>query len=164
MTPDPPGLDREIILNEISGKNAAIHTYERICWQIRSGFLTLFFLAWGIILKSYAEGTGGEPQAMQSLIFPMFAVSAGLTLGGWFVDLSYLRYKFRVVIALNELIAAVWAVGDRLRAVPVDFLKVAWDCYEMPYDCLGYREARRTGICVFGIPLATVGIVALLLR
>ena len=165
MTLPSLSFEREIILNEIAGKNAAIHAYDRIGWQIRTGFLTLLFLGWGIILKSQAgEGAMNQAPGMQSLMFRMFVVSSGLTLGGWFIDLSYLRHKFRVVLALNELIAAIWTAGDSLKDVPVELLKVAGDRSEMPYNSRGYREARRTGICVFWIPLATIGIVSLSLK
>ena len=44
-------LHKDIILGEIAGKNAAIHAYDKILWMIRTGYLTLFYGAWAIVLK-----------------------------------------------------------------------------------------------------------------
>ena len=57
----------QVVLSEVSGKNAVIHACDKINWQIRIGFLTLLFLTWGIILKSYAESRKSQLQGMQSL-------------------------------------------------------------------------------------------------
>ena len=36
-------LSEQIILNEIAGKNAAIHVYDKIFWVIRTGYITIVF-------------------------------------------------------------------------------------------------------------------------
>ena len=38
----------KIILDEITGKNQAIHAYDRMIWTVRTEFLTLFFLQAGV--------------------------------------------------------------------------------------------------------------------
>jgi hypothetical protein len=158
-----PEIDRDIILGEISGKNAAIHAYDGIGWKIRTGFLTLFFLGWGIVLKGYAEGVADRPHDWESLIDRMLVVSVGLTFGGWMVDRNYLKHKFRVILALDNLIEAIWSTEDGLKSVSVELLKVAGDRSEMPYDCKGFKEAARTGLCVFWIPLIAVAVAAFVL-
>lgn len=51
---EEPFLEK-IIQSEISGKNAAINSYDKMMWTVRSGFLTLVFAAWGLIIKSALE-------------------------------------------------------------------------------------------------------------
>lgn len=48
-------LLEKLVLDEISGKNKAIHAYDRMMWTVRTGFLTLFFSGWGILLKAMVE-------------------------------------------------------------------------------------------------------------
>jgi hypothetical protein len=43
-------LISKIIVDEIGGKNQAIHAYDKMIWTVRTGFLTLFFARWGILL------------------------------------------------------------------------------------------------------------------
>ena len=46
---------QKTVLREIEGKNRAIHAYDDIVWKIRSGFVTLLFGGWAIVLKSMVE-------------------------------------------------------------------------------------------------------------
>ena len=48
-------LLEKLVLEEIGGKNRAIHAYDRMMWTVRTGFLTLFFAGWGILLKALVE-------------------------------------------------------------------------------------------------------------
>ena len=57
---------QELILNEIKGKNAAIHAYDRMSWTVRSGFLTLFFAAWGLVLGGMVKSIGRRRKCCQS--------------------------------------------------------------------------------------------------
>jgi len=34
----------QILLDEVAGKNRAVHAYDHILWTIRSGFVTVFFV------------------------------------------------------------------------------------------------------------------------
>jgi hypothetical protein len=86
----------------------------------------------------------------------MIFVSAGLTLGGWFIDRNYLRHKFRVILALDHLMDEIGAVAEDYRSVSIRLLKVAGDNADLPYACSGYRDAIRTGTYVFFAPLLTV--------
>ena len=48
-------LQKDIILGEIAGKNTAIHAYDKILWMIRTGYLTLFYGGWAIVLNVIAD-------------------------------------------------------------------------------------------------------------
>ena len=43
-----PELLEHMILEEIKGKNAAIHSYDKMMWTFRSGYLTLVFADGGL--------------------------------------------------------------------------------------------------------------------
>jgi hypothetical protein len=45
----------KIISDETAGKNAAINTYDRMMWTMRSRYLTLVFGGWGFVIKSGIE-------------------------------------------------------------------------------------------------------------
>ncbi len=40
---DKEELFTKIVLGEISGKNPAIHDYDKMVWSVRTGLLTLYF-------------------------------------------------------------------------------------------------------------------------
>ena len=44
-----------LIVGEMTGKNAAIHAYDRMIWTVRTGFLTLLFGAWGLLISSISN-------------------------------------------------------------------------------------------------------------
>jgi hypothetical protein len=52
---DRQDLLKQIVLGEIEGKNRAIHAYDGIVWKIRSGFLTLLFGGWSILLTGIVK-------------------------------------------------------------------------------------------------------------
>lgn len=88
-------LVEKIILEEVSGKNKAIHAYDGIIWKVRSGYLTVLFAGWAILLKSIIESKIHSPQEFRSFVAAMFCFSAGLAVGGWFVDRTYIRRKHK---------------------------------------------------------------------
>ena len=152
-------LLEKVILGEVSGKNAAINAYDKIIWTIRSGFLTLVFVGWSVLLKSIAENNIDLGKVFV-LSAGMLCVSLGLAIGGWFVDLNYLRRKFRVIVALNELMDAVKTSDGNASAIPSDLLKVAGDDANRSYDTSGYKEALMTSVVVYFAPLPTLATAA----
>jgi len=90
----------QIILDEIGGKNNAIHAYDHMLWTVRSGFLTLFFVGWGFLLKGLLDQQhpGAVDEAVTRVMTPMLLVSLGLSVGGFIIDLNYVRRKFRVIM------------------------------------------------------------------
>ncbi len=146
---DKPILE-EVVLQEIAGKNAAIHAYDGIVWKIRSGYLALVFSGWAILLKSLAEGNLDKSNIVV-VVVSMFFVNLGMSFGGCFVDCNYVRRKFRVILALNDLIGSIRENRDNLSMIPHRLLKVAGDDPEMPYRCEGYQEAASAGKAVYFI-------------
>jgi len=95
-------LSEKIILNEISGKNAAIHAYDKIIWQIRTGFLTLVFGGWAFILKGAIE-SNKSLNDIYEFGGLMVILSIVLSVAGFVVDWNYVKRKFRVIKSLTIL-------------------------------------------------------------
>jgi hypothetical protein len=49
-----------LVLDEIEGKNKAIHAYDGMVWKIRSGFLTLLFAGWAYGQKIQPSANDSE--------------------------------------------------------------------------------------------------------
>jgi hypothetical protein len=89
----------KIVLGEIEGKNRAIHAYDGIVWKICSGFLTLLFGGWSILLTGIVQTMDKSPADYQPLAWRLFLFSLGFAFGARYVDRNYIRRKFRVVLA-----------------------------------------------------------------
>ncbi|MEO8411742.1 MAG: hypothetical protein ABI478_14335 [Propionivibrio sp.] len=81
----------QLVLGEIEGKNRAIHAYDGIVWKIRSGFLTLLFGGWSILLTGIVQTKGKAPPDYQPLAWGLFLFSLGFAFGVRYVDRSYIR-------------------------------------------------------------------------
>lgn len=92
----------KIIQGEIEGKNTAIHAYDKMMWTVRSGYLTLVFGGWGLVIKSAVE-TKAELPTIKPYILMLSAFTIALAIGAYLIDRNYARRKFRVIHAVNEL-------------------------------------------------------------
>lgn len=144
-------LSEQIVLGEIAGKNAAIHAYDKIIWVIRSGYLTLFFAGWALMLQALIENST-QTSETTSYILAMLVVSVGLTVGGFVVDLNYILRKFRVINALNCL--TEFAINhessvnnNEINKELIQLLNVSGD----PYPS-GRRTAIRAAIIIYMTP------------
>ena len=91
-------LISKIIIDEIGGKNQAIHAYDKMIWTVRTGFLTIFFAGWGILLKSFVDTSSDKQLSSQHDIFiVMLLISITLSCGGFIVDLNYFS-AFRKIL------------------------------------------------------------------
>lgn len=139
-------LHKDIILGEIAGKNAAIHAYDKILWMIRSGYMTLFYGGWAVVLKSMIENGGGFTDYKGILVI-MFAITLSLAIGAYLVDKNYLRRKFRVIFSLNILLEYAFKIQDEeaIDKTILDtlhtHLKVSGDADNTNYDTDGYKQA-----------------------
>ena len=95
-------LNKDIILGEITGKNAAIHAYDKIIWMIRSGYFTLLYGGWAILLNGIIDKEA-KVEDYQHLVVLMLAITLGLVIGAYVVDRNYMQRKFRVIFSLNKL-------------------------------------------------------------
>ncbi|HOY05266.1 MAG TPA: hypothetical protein PLO67_07685 [Saprospiraceae bacterium] len=104
MNENSNSLNQEVVKGEISAKYTAIHAYDKIIWQVRTGFLTLVFGGWAFIIKGAVEN-GMPINAIKFYILMMVFLSLILALCGYLVDKNYVRRKYRVVNSLTRLIA-----------------------------------------------------------
>ena len=158
-------LLEKLILGEIEGKNRAIHAYDGMVWKIRTGFLTLLFGGWAILLKGIVESATKKPSDYQPLAWGLFLFSLGFALGAWYVDRTYVRRKFRVIAALGRLTDAIRACGGDYLKIPPELLKVAGDNVEMSFDSASYRDAAKAELSVYLVPLLIlVAVIYLVVR
>jgi len=151
-------LIEKLVFGEIEGKNKAIHAYDDMTWKIRTGFLTLLFGGWGVLLKAIVEADAVPPSPTKyaALVSGMLVLSFGFAAGAWFIDRSYVRRKFRVILALDHLETEIKESHGDIRKISVRLLHVAGDNAEMPYKGSGYREALRTELLIYLIPLVAL--------
>lgn len=145
----------QLVLGEIAGKNAANHAYDKILWQIRSGYLTLVFVGWSVLLKAIAEANLDNARGLR-LTLGLVLVTIGLAIGGWFIDRGYLRRKFRVILAQNDLVNAIKESPESLANVPVQLLTVSGDNGEARFASVGYAENLRAATAVYFVPLFAI--------
>jgi hypothetical protein len=143
----------KIVLAEVQGKNMAIHAYDGMVWKVRSGFLTLFFGGWSILLKAIVDAPAPDWGTDGALAVALLLFSFGFALVAWVLDRNYIRRKFRVILALDELTAALINSGGDVRQIPAGLIAVAGDNSDMLFDCGGYRQARRAELAVYLVPL-----------
>jgi hypothetical protein len=97
---------KNLIANEIGGKMNAIHAYDKMMWKVRSGFLTLIFAGWGIIIKSIIEAKT-EMKTVLPYIFIFSTLSIALAIAGYKIDMNYAKRKFRIITSVNHLIPLI---------------------------------------------------------
>lgn len=169
MSDEVESLIKRVVLDEITGKNQAIHAYDKMVWTVRTGFLTLVFAGWGLLLSSVADsftGCEGSDPVVKAwpLLAAMVAVSVGLAVAGFIVDLNYVRRKFRVISALNGLMAVIIEhdeaelmnrefIAKHLRP----FLSISGDSGSRDYASVsGYKGARTISLIIYSVPLIGV--------
>jgi hypothetical protein len=140
---------KDVVLGEISGKNAAIIGYDGIIWKIRSGYLTIIFAGWAVLLKGLAEGALDSEKSIL-IVICMYLASLSLSIGGAMIDRNYVQRKFKVI-------------GDP-ALVPVELLKNAGDPTnardaekvgtngEQKFKTEGYKTAQQAGHIIYWTP------------
>jgi hypothetical protein len=146
-------LFEKVVLGEIEGKNRAIHAYDDIVWKIRSGFLTLVFGGWAILLKAMVESEAPSTQRYFGLGVALFLFSGGFAFGALHIDRSYVQRKFRVIHALNDLMKELAENGGDLDKLSPELLKVSGDNLDISFDGASYRHARKAELAVYLTPL-----------
>ena len=150
-------LVSKVVLGEISGKNQAIHAYDKLIWTIRTGFLTLFFAGWGILLKSIIDNPSDLAANLHRVLIAMLIVSIALSLGGLIIDQNYVRRKFRVIHSLDLLLAALMRSGvqfDQIHDEIIDYIQVSGDKDNTHYQNVsGYNPAWKAGLAIYSVPL-----------
>jgi hypothetical protein len=154
---------KDVVLGEISGKNAAIIGYDGIIWKIRSGYLTIIFAGWAVLLKGLAEGALDSEKSIL-IVICMYLASLSLSIGGAMIDRNYVQRKFKVIYALDKLMEAIKAGEGDPALVPVELLKNAGDPTnardaekvgtngEQKFKTEGYKTAQQAGHIIYWTP------------
>lgn len=148
----------QLVVAEVAGKNTAIHAYDDIIWKIRTGYLTLLFAGWAILLKSIAERDPHSGRGFGIIVAAMVLFSLGLALSGWLVDLTYIRQKHRVILTLNRLTDAICDSDGDLHKVAKELLRNAGENPGVEYKGVGYKEAVRDATAIFFLPVVTLAL------
>lgn len=144
-----------IVRNEIEGKNLAIHAYDGILWKIRTGYLTLHFSSWAVIVTAVEKDPSRK--ALWPSAVALLAISLGLAVAGHAIDRNYVKRKFRVIRSVDLLSvsafegAAAEKGGGAARIDPED-LKVAGDSGSQEFEGRGYEEAIGVTHQLYSIP------------
>jgi hypothetical protein len=150
----PNPLLEQLVLGEIQGKNQAIHIYDDIVWKIRTGFLTLLLGGWAILLKGIVENKLAEASPeYRPLVGALLIFSFAFAGGAWWIDRAYLRRKFRVIQALDDLFDDVARSGGDVTNISSHHLKVAGDNPKVKFDPEWYREAWHSELAIYFSPL-----------
>lgn len=153
-------LQQKIVMDEIAGKNNAIQTYDQTLWKIRSGFLTLFFAAWGALLSMSGLFSSGLQNAdLKAIATAMLSVSFGLSVGGFIIDLNYIRRKYRCIYALSHLLTDAFDNIDtpgsyKHKAV---WMKISGDDKDIkPNKVNSYKGALVEPLVLYSVPFLSI--------
>jgi hypothetical protein len=89
------------IMFEMSGKNQGIHEYDKMIWNLRIGFLTVFFAVWSLLIKSIIDNA--NIICLNKTLLLMSIIAFFVALGALIIDINYTRRKYRVIKAINVL-------------------------------------------------------------
>lgn len=146
-------LFEKVLQGELSGKNAAIQSYDGIIWKIRSGYMTLIFASWAILLKAIVENKEASGLNVSSIANTLFVITLGLALGGFLLDTIYSRRKSRVIHALDKLFEEIKVNPDNVRKIPLTYFKISGDNPDIPYLSPGYIENMKASMLLFFTPV-----------
>jgi len=155
-----PGNENEfikgLISSEIGGKKQAIHAYDRMIWTVRSGFLTLVFAGWGLIIKALVENKTGSGN-IAPYIFILSAFSLALAVGAYRIDLNYVRRKFRVIMAVNRFAQIVTTIDfNNIKQTAnnevTEFLKISGDTKNDSYMSGAYKGELMVSRIIYFVP------------
>jgi hypothetical protein len=145
----------KITINEIAGKNAAIHAYDDMIWKVRSGFLTLVFAGWSLLIKTAIEHKLSLTQILP-YVFILSGFSLALAIGGYKIDMNYVKRKFRVINGLNELTEITATININLQGIQqkvlIELLKILGDSFNDKYESKAYKNEINVSRIIYFIP------------
>ena len=147
---------KDLIKSEIGGKFAAIHAYDKMIWTVRTGFLTLVFAAWALLIKTGLENKLSIAE-MDSYIYLLSGFSLVLAIGGFKIDLNYARRKFRVIKAVNQLMKFICSTGeDNLntddRSRLTGLLQISGDAANKEYRQPSFDNELNVSRIIYTVP------------
>ncbi|MFT3947199.1 MAG: hypothetical protein QM763_09520 [Agriterribacter sp.] len=156
----------KITINEIAGKYAAIHAYDGMIWKVRSGFLTLVFAGWSLIIKTAIDNKLNLEDILQ-YVFILSGFSLALAMGGYKVDINYVKRKFRVINGVNELIEIAYSTNINIQSEQkelVELLKILGDVHNNKYISRAYTNEINVSRLIYIIPSLLVICIVLYYR
>lgn len=157
---------KELITNEIAGKTTAIHAYDKMMWTVRSGFLTLVFAGWSLIIKGAVENKSTIDQ-IRIYAMALSGFSLALAVGAYFIDRNYARRKFRVIRALDDLMQIAGQTDFDSLAIPktelLELLRVSGDQDNEKYSSPAYKNEMMVSQVIYSVPSAVMVFVMLYL-
>lgn len=150
----------KVVMNEVSGKYAAIHAYDGMIWKVRVGFLTVVFAGWSLVVKTAIE-KHADFAVIAPFIFILSGFSIALALGGYMIDRNYAKRKFRVIVALNELFQFITTVNfgnmaSETSSRLLDLLKISGDAANNKYASKAYSNEIFVSKIVYIVPSVLV--------
>lgn len=151
---------KTLITTEIGGKKQAIHAYDRMIWTVRSGFLTLVFAGWGLLIKALVDNNA-NPTDSEPYVFILAAFSLALAVGAYRIDLNYVKRKFRVIAAINLFANTITTIDlDNILATArhelSEFLKIAGDAKSESYRSGAYESESMVSRIIYAVPSALI--------
>lgn len=151
---------KDLISAEIAGKNNAIHAYDKMIWTVRTGYLTLVFAAWSLVIKAGIDQEI-DPGENKEYLYILSAFSLVLAIGGYNIDLNYAKRKFRIIKALNELME-ILCKPDLGQMDPVDrkkltrLMQVSGDAANQDYRQRSFNYELSILRIIYVAPLALI--------
>jgi hypothetical protein len=158
---------QQLINHELAGKNAAIHAYDKMMWTVRTGFLTLTFAGWGLLIKAAVENNRSI-QEIDAFIIMLAVTTLVIAISAFLIDRNYARRKFRVIAAANELVS-VWLSTDdgkvdlASESKFVSLLQISGDAANKAYECAAYNNELFVGRVIYLFPCLMVILLILIL-
>lgn len=151
-------LLQKIIQDELGGKYAGIHAYDKYMWTVRSGYLTLVFGAWGFFVKSALEAQNVTIDKIRMYIIILAIMTILLSIGAFLIDRNYGRRKFRVINAVNAFMKLVVSRSFNLNEEHTieklaGLLQISGDASNDTYKCSAYQNELFVGAIIFILPL-----------
>lgn len=151
---------KTLVTNEIGGKKLAIHAYDKMMWMVRSGFLTLVFAGWSILIKSVIDAKS-DLYSITPYIYILSAFSLALAIAGYRIDINYAKRKFRVIASVNRLMPLVVKFNfENIQTEEEDelvsLLKISGDAYNDIYKGKSFNNELNVSRLIFFVPAGLI--------
>lgn len=133
--------------------------------MVRSGYLTLVFAGWSLIIKTAIEKQM-EFQKMAPYILIISAFSLALALSGYRIDKEYARRKFRVINSINQLtklmLSRTYDISEyKHQDELTELLKISGDAYNKNYKSGEYNNEISIINTIYSVPSILIVIILL---
>jgi hypothetical protein len=162
---DNDNFIKDIITGEITGKNNAIHAYDKLIWTVRSGFLTLVFAGWSLTVKAAVENNV-DFLTLMPFAFILSGFSLSLAAGAFVIDRNYARRKFRVINGVNHLMQLLTDINFntielKTKNELTNLLKISGDTDNKKYISGAYKNEIMVSRVIYLVPSVLISAIIL---